>query len=119
MTCADSGRQSDRLELDARKAGREQVTLNDRRVGIAEWAALHVGRGIVRKQRGDRGPRRIWNGVEFEPVEADEQVVAAGTKHAPCFLICADLVREEHRAKLAHNEVEAVIVEWQILGVRT
>ena len=53
----------------------------------------HVRRGIVRKQHRDGGPRRIWNGVAFEPIEADEQVVPVGAKHAPRFLMRADLVR--------------------------
>ena len=74
--------------------------------------------GIVGKQRRDGGPRRIWNGVEFEPVEADEQVVAVETKHAPRFLMRADLVGVRHHAELADDEVEALIVERQFLCVR-
>jgi hypothetical protein len=46
-----------------------------------------------------------------KPVEADEQVVAVGTKHPPRLLMRADLVWLKHRAELADDEVEALIVE--------
>jgi hypothetical protein len=44
--------------------------------------------------------------------------VAVGTKHAPRFLMRADLVGLKHHAELADDEVEALVVEWQILCVR-
>ena len=68
--------------------------------------------GIVREQRGDRVPRCLRHRVEVEPVEADEQVVAIGAKHAPCFLVGADFLRDEHQAELADDEIEALIIEW-------
>ncbi|MCA1603752.1 MAG: hypothetical protein LC776_19640 [Acidobacteria bacterium] len=44
--------------------------------------------------------------------------MAIGTKHAPRFPMRADLVGVKHHAELADDEVEALVVEWQILCVR-
>ena len=43
--------------------------------------------------------------------------MAVGTKHAARLLMRAHLVHVKHHAELADNQVEAFIVEWQILSV--
>lgn len=56
-------------------------------------------------------------GWPVSAVEADKHVVPIGAKHAPRFLVGAGFFREEHHPELADKEVEALIVEAQILCV--
>jgi hypothetical protein len=56
--------------------------------------------------------------VGLDPVPDAEQEAAAGLQHSKHLAIRPRLVGKEHDPELAHDCVEGLLREWQVLGIR-
>jgi hypothetical protein len=112
----DRARQLDGLELDRLEARRTQILLDQAGVRVTEGPAFHVAR-ISGKEARHCLARRSRNRIQVEAVERHHHVAAAGPEHTVCLGVRPHLVGKEHDSEKAENQIEARLLEREILRV--